>query len=85
MERREALLSLAAAIGVAATPELVEALQRRELSEEEAEALLRAVAKVEPRPGEANQVRARLSGMRFETRTDPRVQPALGFNPEVEP
>lgn len=85
MKRREVLLSLAAtSLGIAAAEELVEASQARELSEDQVEALLRAVAGVEPRSGEAESVRARLNRRRAEFDTDPRLQPGFAFDPEVE-
>jgi hypothetical protein len=66
------------------TPALAQALQGRELSEAQVEALLRSLAEVEPTPGEPAHVRAFLEELRFRTETDPRIQPALGFDPEVE-
>ena len=86
MKRREVLLSLSAtAVAAVATPKLVEAIQKRELTEEEVASLLRYVAGVEPREGEPDRVRTLLNQLRSRSETDPRVQPALSFNPAVEP
>jgi len=85
VKRREALLSLAATtLGITVTPELLEAVQAPDLTDEQVEALLRSLAKVEPRPGEAEGVRARLNRARSQPDTDPRLQPGFAFNPEVE-
>lgn len=85
MRRRDLLRHLGLAGGGAlVAPGLLEALQERDLTDEEVEALLRGLAGIEPRPGEAARVREALAGRKPPEDSDPGVQPALAFNPEVE-
>jgi hypothetical protein len=83
MNRRDAL-SVLAASGAALSPPLVACLEAQEASPEAMAWLLRTIAGVEPLPGEAGAVRNALLSFRVEIPSDPRVQPALDFNPEVE-
>jgi len=55
-----------------------------EMTDQHAEILLRYLARVEPRPGEAARVREALNSAPPVADTDPRIQPALAFHPEVE-
>jgi hypothetical protein len=83
MKRRESFAVLGLAGIGSILPEL--AAEAGGLNDEQVAALLRHVAGVEPRPGEAARVREALAGTKATAETDPRVQPALGFDPEVEP
>lgn len=86
MKRRDALLSIAAvAAALGVTPEQVQTLEHAELTDDEVEALLRTLARVAPRPSEAGSVRAFLTQRAGGARTEPTVQPAFAFDPEVEP
>jgi hypothetical protein len=85
MKRREAFMALGCAgVSWAVRAALAAAPPGQELTEEEVAALLRSVARVEPRPGEAALIRQALSEPSPTGGTDPRVQPALVFDPEVE-
>jgi hypothetical protein len=85
MKRRESFAVLGLAGIGSILPELAAAPEAGGLNDEQVAALLRHVAGVEPRPGEAARVREALAGTKATAETDPRVQPALGFDPEVEP
>jgi hypothetical protein len=86
MKRRDALVAIAAAAAALRwTPERIQTLQHAELTDQEVEALLRALAEVEPRPGETERVRAFLSERTGGARTEVTVQPGFAFDPEVEP
>ena len=80
MKRREVLRSLigVAGVGVALPSEALA------VSPAAAEELLRAHG-LEPRPGEAAQVLAFLLSVRPRTLPDPRIEPAIRMDPEVEP
>jgi len=54
------------------------------LSPDAVEELMRAHG-LEPRPGEAAQVLAFLLSVRPRTLPDPRIEPAIRMDPEVEP
>jgi hypothetical protein len=85
MKRRDTFAALGLAGLGSILPELAAAAAAGELTEDQVAALLRQVAGVEARPGEAARVRDALKEARATAETDPRVQPALGFDPEVEP
>jgi hypothetical protein len=86
MKRRDALHSIAASVAaVGVPPKLLQSLDHGELTDDEIEALLRKVAEVEPRPNEAESVRAFLRTRAGGTRTGVDLQPAFTFDAEVEP
>lgn len=84
MKRREAFLALGSAGIASIVPVSIANAAEAELTEEQVAALLRQLAGVEPRPGEAERVRRALKEARAGAETDPRIQPAFGFDPEVE-
>jgi hypothetical protein len=84
MNRREWILALTSGGAAALSPAIVACLEAQELSPAHIEALLRELHRLTPGPGEAAAVLERLRSLRFEADPQPLVQPALGFNPEVE-
>lgn len=80
MKRREAIASLVAAVGAASGVEALPA-QPGELG---IDGLLRELVGVSPLPGEARAARQFLLSLRSRSRSDPREQPALSFDPEVD-
>jgi len=59
-------------------------IEAQALSPAAVEELMRAHG-LEPRPGEAAQVQAFLLSVRSRTLPDPRIEPAIRMDPEVEP
>jgi hypothetical protein len=86
MKRRDAVLFLGSAgVGTVLPAAAEETARTSGLTEAHVEALLRELAGVEPLPGEAARIKEALLGRSAVPETDPRVQPALAFHPEVEP
>ena len=85
MERREVLLALA---GAGATLALEgcnnSSSGSNELTDADFERLLRLMAGVELKPGQAAEARKILATIRFKGSIDPRVQPSMVFDPEVD-
>ena len=80
MKRRDVLRSLLGVAGVGiALPSEVVALSPAAVDE-----LMRARG-LEPRPGEAAQVLAFLLSVRPRRLPDPRIEPAIRMDPEVDP
>ena len=80
LKRREVLRSLIGVAGVGiALPSEAQALSPAAVEE-----LMRTHG-LEPRPGEAAQVLAFLLSVRPRTLPDPRIEPAIRMDPEVEP
>ena len=78
MRRREALVSLlgAAALGAGTA-------EAQDLSPETVIQMMRTLAGLEPMPGEAAGVRAFLLSYRYAFPSDPGVEPASTFDPEL--
>lgn len=78
MRRREALVSLlgAAALGAGTA-------EAQDLSPEAVKQMMRTLAGLEPMPGEEAGVRAFLLSYRFAFPSDPGVEPASTFDPQV--
>lgn len=89
MKRREALIALgsgglgAIAGAVAVTQRGLQATKATQVTPEMAAMLLRRMGGFEPEPGEAEVVAGLMNTMQRVPDSDPRIQPALGFNPEV--
>lgn len=82
MKRRQALTSmLAVATGAGASTPSAEA---QGFSLEAVEQMLRHQG-MKPLPGEAARVRAVLLATRFVGSADPRIDPAVRFDPEIDP
>lgn len=82
MKRRQALFSLLGAASAASIPRGTEA---QGLSAEAAAGLLRTLTGLEPMPGEPERVLGFLLSFRSTVAPDPGVEPALRFDPEVDP
>ena len=54
------------------------------LTDADVERMLRTMTAFEPAPGQAASVREALVRMRFEGTVDPKIQPSLGFDVEVD-
>lgn len=78
MKRRDVLLSLVGAAGIASAQEPAGMSPSPGAVEE----LMRAHG-LEPMPGEAAQVRVFLLSTRWRTLPDPRIEPALRLNVEI--
>lgn len=78
MKRREVLFSLAGAAGVRSIQ-----ARRSVLPPEAVEELMRARG-LDPRPGEAAQVRAFLLSTSPTRTLDPRIEPSLRLDPELD-
>jgi len=78
VRRREALVSLlgAAALGAGTA-------EAQDLSPEAVKQMMRTLAGLEPMPGEEAGVRAFLLSYRFAFPSDPGVEPASTFDPQV--
>jgi len=78
VRRREALVSLlgAAALGTGTA-------EAQDLSPETVKQMMRTLAGLEPMPGEEAGVRAFLLSYRFAFPSDPGVEPASTFDPQV--
>lgn len=79
---RRALLSQLLAAGV--SPALVSRLEAQTASPADLDEVFRTLVRAEPLPGESRIVFQALDVIRKEIESDPRVQPALGFDPEVD-
>jgi hypothetical protein len=84
MNRREAFLAVGAGAALVLPRELLDAAQAGDLSADQVEALLRSIVGIEALPGEAERIKKALLESRATRETDPRLQPALAFDPEVE-
>jgi hypothetical protein len=82
MKRRQALFSL---LGAASAASLPSSAQAQALSSEAVGGLLRSLAGLEPMPGEPDAVLAFLLSFRLAAEPDPGIEPALTFDPEVDP
>lgn len=82
MKRRQALFSL---LGAASAVSLPATGGAQGLSAESVAGLLRSLAGLEPLPGEPESVLAFLLSFRTRATPDPGVEPALSFDPQVEP
>ncbi len=80
MKRREALVSLlgAAALGAGTA-------EAQDLSPETVKQMMRTLANLDPMPGEEAGVRAFLLSYRYALPSDPAVEPASTFDPELRP
>ena len=78
MKRREALISLlgAAALGAGTA-------EAQDLTPETVRQMMRTLAGLEPIPGEEAGVRAFLLSYRYAFPSDPGVEPASTFDPEL--
>lgn len=83
MKRRDVLRSLAGVAGVAGTTPLEAQLVTSALSPSAVAELMRAHG-LEPLPGEAIQVRAFLLSTRSRFLPDPRIEPAIRLDPEID-
>jgi hypothetical protein len=81
LKRREALVSLLGAAGALGPARGLP----QDVSEETVKEMLRLLAGVEPMVGEAAAVRAFLLTFRAPLRPDPEIEPAIEFDPEVDP
>jgi hypothetical protein len=81
MKRREALVSLLGAVGALGAARG----SAQDVSEETVKEMLRLLAGIEPLPGEAAGVRAFLLTFRAPMSVDPEIEPAIEFDPEVDP
>jgi len=81
VKRREALVSL---LGVAAALGAGTA-EAQDLSPETVKQMMRTLAGLEPMPGEEAGVRAFLLSYRYALPSDPAVEPASTFDPELKP
>lgn len=79
MKRREVLLSLVGVASGGGAPARAQAA----LSPAAVEELMRAHG-LEPRPGEPAQVRALLLSTRLRSNPDPRIEPAIRLDPELD-
>ena len=79
MRRREALASLLGALGLGAV-----AAEAQELSPPAAGQMMRTLAGLEPMPGEEAAVAAFLASYRYSLPSDPGVEPASTFDPELK-
>ncbi len=84
MKRRDALLLLSTSAACAVTLSLVSADEAESLTDAEFETLLRDLLEIEPLPGEAARIRAAYIAAGIISDNEPRVQPALAYDPEVE-
>jgi hypothetical protein len=82
VKRREALFSI---LGAASAASLPASARAQALSPEAVGGLLRTLAGLEPMPGEAESVLSFLLSFRTTVTPDPGVEPALTFDPEVDP
>jgi hypothetical protein len=80
MKRREALVSLLGAAGALGAARG----SAQGVSEETVKEMLRHLAGIDPLPGEAAAVRAFLLALRPMS-PDPEIEPAIEFDPEVDP
>jgi len=81
VKRRDVLLSL---VGVASVSGVAPAQTAQAvLSPAAVEELMRAHG-LDPRPGEPQQVRALLLSTRLSSHPDPRIEPAIRFDPELD-
>jgi len=80
VKRREALVSLlgAAALGAGTA-------EAQDLSPETVKQMMRTLAGLDPMPGEEVGVRAFLLSYRYALPSDPGVEPASTFDPELGP
>jgi hypothetical protein len=80
VKRRDALVSLlgAAALGAGTA-------EAQDLSPETVRQMMRTLAGLEPLPGEEAGVRAFLLSYRYALPSDPGVEPASTFDPELGP
>lgn len=83
MKRREAMLALLGGAGAIATTARTSPAQ--DLSEETVGQMMRLLAGLEPLPSEEAHVRAFLLSVRAPAPADPEVEPALVFDPEMDP
>jgi hypothetical protein len=79
VRRRDALISLfgAAALGVGTA-------DAQDLSAEAVKQMMRTLAGLEPMPGEEAGVRAFLLSYRYALPSDPGIEPASTFDPEMK-
>lgn len=86
MKRRDVLRSFAGVTGIGATAGAQVGVGPRTPISVEAVGELMRLHGLEPRPGEALQVRAFLSstGARARTIPDPRIEPAIRLDPHLE-
>ena len=85
MERREALASIASALAAAGVLVSTETLEAAQLSDEAIEGMLKELAGVTPLPGEGSATRQFLLSLRYRAQSDPRLQPAVAFDPDIAP
>lgn len=81
MKRRRLLASLLGAAGALGTG----VVSAQDLSPEAVKEMLRTLGGVEPMPSEEAYVRAFLLSYRLAYRPDPEIEPALSFDPDVDP
>jgi len=84
VNRRHLLRDLLITAGVSLSPELVRRLDAQQVSPTELDEIFRSLARAAPLPGEARIVFQALDRMRTTVDSDPRIQPALEFDPEVD-
>ena len=80
MKRRDVLLSFA---GVASVGGVATATAQATLSPTAVEELMRAHG-LDPRVGEPAQVRALLLSVRLSSNPDPRIEPSIRLDPELD-
>ena len=84
MKRRDALLLFSTGAACAVPLSLVSADEAKSLTDSEFETLLHELLKVELLPGEAARIRAAYIAAGIIGNNEPRVQPSLAYDPEVE-
>jgi len=85
MKRRDVLRSLAVTgAGLALEGCTQQPATTGTLTDADVERMLRTMTGFEPKPGQAAPVREMLASMRFKGTVDPRIQPSLVFDPEVD-
>ncbi|GMR22947.1 MAG: hypothetical protein BMS9Abin37_1332 [Acidobacteriota bacterium] len=80
MKRRDVLLCF---VGVGSVGGVISAQTRPALSPAAVEELMRAHG-LDPQPGEPAQVRALLLSTRLSSIPDPRIEPAIRLDPELD-
>ena len=85
MKRRDVLRAVAAtSAGLVFEGCAPEPASTNTLTDADVERMLRTMTPFKPAPGQAASVREALARMRFEGTVDPKIQPSLGFDVEVD-